>query len=237
MEISVIIPVYNEKENIEPMVKKINETLEKKFKYYEILYVNDGSTDGTEEELKRLKSLYKNLVVYNFEKNCGQTAALAAGFEKCKGEIVVTMDGDMQTDPDDIYVLLPYLKDYDAVNGKRASREDGFRREFASTIGNGFRNLITGDNIQDTGCPLKIFKKEVVKKFHLYNGMHRFLPTLAKIYGYRVTEVPVRHYDRQYGVSKYKTFGRALKGFKDVLAVRWIKSRVLTYKIKGENNE
>ncbi|MBN1469122.1 MAG: glycosyltransferase family 2 protein [Fusobacteriaceae bacterium] len=237
IEISVIIPIYNEKENIEPMIKKIDKTLRKKFQTYEIIYINDGSTDGSEEELDNLKNIYSNLVVYHFMKNCGQTAALAAGFEKCNGEIVVTMDGDMQTDPEDIYTLLPYLNSFDAVNGKRTTREDGFSRKLASKLGNGFRNWMTGDNIEDTGCPLKMFKKRVVKKFHLYNGMHRFLPTLARIYGFSVTEVPVRHYDRQFGTSKYKTFGRAFKGFKDVLAVRWIKSRVLDYKIKGEDNE
>ena len=234
-EISVIIPVYNEKENIEPMINKIEEALNKKFSSYEIIYVNDGSTDGSEELLNEIAKKNKSVVPYHFTSNNGQTAALYAGFKKCNGEIVVTMDGDMQTDPEDIHVLLPYLEKFDAVKGRRATREDGISRKIASKIGNGVRNWITNDNIQDTGCPLKIFKKEVVKSFELFNGMHRFLPTLAKIYGYSVTEVPVRHYDRQFGVSKYQTWGRAFKGLKDAFAVRWMKSRVIRYKIKGDN--
>lgn len=234
IEISVIIPVYNEKENIVPMIGQIETALKKQFSTYEIIYVNDGSTDGSEELLNEIAKENKSVKPYHFTANNGQTAALAAGFKKCNGELVVTMDGDMQTDPEDIYVLLPYIKDFDMVNGKRATREDGLSRKLASKFGNGIRNWITEDNIQDTGCPLKLFKKEVVKSFELFNGMHRFLPTLAKIYGYTATEVPVRHYDRQFGVSKYKTWGRAMRGFKDALAVRWIKSRVLQYKIKGD---
>lgn len=233
-EISVIIPVYNEKENIVPMIEKIEIALKKQFESYEIIYINDGSTDGSEELLNQLAEKNEKLKPYHFTANNGQTAALAAGFKKCKGEFVVTMDGDMQTDPEDIYVLLPYMKNYDMVNGKRATREDGISRKVASKLGNGIRNWITEDNIQDTGCPLKMFKKEVVKSFELFNGMHRFLPTLSRIYGYSVIEVPVRHYDRQFGVSKYQTWGRALRGFKDALAVKWIKSRVLKYKIKEE---
>lgn len=232
IEISVIIPVYNEKENIVPMINKIEDALKRKFSSYEIIYVNDGSTDGSEEILNEMAVLNPNVVPYHFTKNNGQTAALAAGFEKCRGEIVVTMDGDMQTDPEDIYVLLPHLANYDMVNGRRATREDGFKRKLASSLGNGIRNFITDENIQDTGCPLKLFKKEVVKSFQLFNGMHRFLPTLSRMYGYSVVEVPVRHYDRQYGVSKYKTWGRALTGLKDAIAVRWMKSRALRYKIK-----
>ncbi|TDT67888.1 glycosyltransferase involved in cell wall biosynthesis [Hypnocyclicus thermotrophus] len=234
MEISVIIPVYNEKDNIKPMIEKVENALKKQFKNYEIIYVNDGSTDGSEEILNSIAKTNKNVKVFHFTENNGQTAALAAGFEKCNGDLVVTMDGDMQTDPEDIYVLLPYIKEYDVVNGKRATREDGFSRKLASQLGNGIRNFITNDNITDTGCPLKLFKKEVVKKFQLFNGMHRFLPTLAKIYGHSVIEVPVRHYDRQFGTSKYKTWGRALRGLKDALAVRWMKSRVLMYKIKED---
>ena len=235
IEISVIIPVYNEKENIVPMIGQIENALKKQFTSYEIIYVNDGSTDGSEELLNQIAKNNKSVVPYHFTSNNGQTAALAAGFKKCRGDLVVTMDGDMQTDPEDIYVLLPHIKNFDMVNGKRATREDGISRKIASKIGNGIRNWITDDNIQDTGCPLKLFKKEVVKSFELFNGMHRFLPTLSKIYGYTATEVPVRHYDRQFGVSKYQTWGRALRGFKDALAVRWIKSRVLKYKIKGDN--
>jgi hypothetical protein len=141
------------------------------------------------------------------------------------------MDGDLQSDSLDIYLMIPYLKEYDMVNGMRKTREDGIIRKISSLVGNGFRNFLTGDNITDTGCPLKVFKKEVVKSFYLYKGMHRFLPTLAKINGFKVTEVPVSHYDRIFGKSKYGVFNRLFTGFEDVLAVRWMKKRRVDYEI------
>lgn len=234
MELSVVIPVYNELENIVPMINKIEEAFSKGFTDYEIIYVNDGSTDGSYELLEKIKKENPHVVPYHFVKNCGQSAGLAAGFQRAKGDLVLMMDGDMQTDPEDIYELLKYIPEYDMVNGKRASREDGFGRNLASKIGNGFRNWVTGDNIEDTGCPIKLFKNEVVKQYKFFNGMHRFLPTLAKYAGYKVKEVPVRHYDREFGVSKYKVFGRAKKAFFDVFAVRWMRSRMLKYTVIGE---
>ncbi|MBC2850157.1 glycosyltransferase family 2 protein [Cetobacterium sp. 8H] len=236
MEISAVIPVYNEKENIYPMAEAVEVALKKGFKNYEIIFVNDGSKDGSYEILEELKNNNLNVRVYHFTKNNGQSAAIEAGFKKSKGNLVLMMDGDLQTDPEDVYELLKYIPEYDMVNGKRATREDGFKRKLASKIGNGFRNFVTGDNIQDTGCPLKLFKKEVVKSYKMFNGMHRFLPTLARYMGYKVKEVPVRHYDRLHGQSKYKVFGRGLKAFKDVFAVRWMKNRILNWKIEGESN-
>lgn len=237
MEISVVIPVYNEKENIYPMAEAVEKALKKEFENYEIIYINDGSNDGSKEELNKLASENKNIKAFHFTKNNGQSAAIDAGFQKSTGELVLMMDGDMQTDPEDVYELLKYIPEFDMVNGKRATREDGLKRKLASKIGNGFRNFVTGDNIQDTGCPLKLFKKEVVKSYRLFNGMHRFLPTLAKYMDYKVIEVPVRHYDRLHGESKYRVFGRGFKAFKDVFAVRWMKKRMLNWKIEGEIND
>ena len=171
-----------------------------------------------------------------FKKNCGQSAALSAGFKYCSGDIVVSMDGDLQTNPKDISLLIPYLKEYDMVNGMRATRQDGFYRKLASLVGNSFRNFITKDNIHDTGCPLKVFKREVVKSFYLYKRMHRFLPTLAKINGFSVIEIAVPHYDRIYGKSKYTTFNRLFVGFEDVFAVRWMKKRRIDYEIADKKN-
>lgn len=233
MEISAVIPVYNEKDNIIPMTKRVETAFKKSFKEYEIIFINDGSNDGSYEVLNELSEINKNVKVYHFTKNNGQSAAIDAGFQKSQGELVLMMDGDLQTDPEDVYRLLEYIPEYDVVNGKRETREDGFKRKLASKIGNGFRNFVTGDDIQDTGCPLKLFKREVVKSYKLFNGMHRFLPTLAKYMGYKVTEVPVRHYDRLYGESKYRVFGRGFKAFKDVFAVRWMKGRILNWEIEG----
>ncbi|MGL5054465.1 MAG: glycosyltransferase family 2 protein [Fusobacteriaceae bacterium] len=232
MEISAVIPIYNEKENILAMLERVESAFKKEFKDYEIIFVNDGSNDGSYEILNKIKLENKNIRVYHFVQNKGQSAALDAGFQKAEGDLILMMDGDLQTDPEDVYKLLKFIPEYDFVNGKRATREDGFKRKLASTIGNGFRNFVTGDNIQDTGCPLKLFKKEIVKSYKMFDGMHRFLPTLAKYNGFKVIEVPVRHYDRLYGESKYKVFGRGFKAFKDVFAVRWMKNRILNWKIE-----
>lgn len=234
--ISVIAPVYNEKDNVTRFIEKVEESLKKEFSSYEIILIDDGSTDGSREILDKEAAKNGHVKVYHFTKNNGQTAALAAGFKIATGNLVVTMDSDLQTTPEDIYTLLPYLENYDMVNGKRETREDGFKRKLSSLVGNGVRNFITKDNIQDTGCPLKLFKKEVVDSFYLYEGMHRFLPTLAKINGFKVIEVPVRHYDREFGTSKYGVWNRLFKGLKDAFAVRWMKQRKLKYVIEVNND-
>lgn len=227
--ISVIAPVYNEKDNIVKFINKVEKALKKEFYSYEIILVNDGSTDGSTKILNEAAVSNAHVKVLNFSKNNGQTAALDAGFKKATGDLIVTMDSDLQTDPDDIYILLKYIDRYDMVNGCRKTREDGLKRKISSTVANKIRNFITRDDIKDTGCPLKLFKKKVIESFYLYEGMHRFLPTLAKINGFKVIEVPVRHYDREFGTSKYGVFNRLFKSLKDAFAVRWMKKRHLHY--------
>ncbi|NME35645.1 MULTISPECIES: glycosyltransferase family 2 protein [Fusobacterium] len=234
--ISVVAPVYNEKDNISRFIEKVENSLKKGFDSYEIILVNDGSTDGSKEILNEEAKKNGHVKVYHFTKNNGQTAALDFAFKKASGDLVLMMDSDLQTDPKDVYTLLPYIKEYDMVNGKRETREDGLKRKISSIVGNSVRNYITGDDIKDTGCPLKLFKKEVVKSFYLYEGMHRFLPTLAKINGFKVVEIPVKHYDREFGYSKYGVFNRLFKGLKDAFAVRWMKKRRLRYQVEmGED--
>lgn len=236
-KISVIAPVYNEEDNIIRFIDRVEKAVIKEFNEYEIVLVNDGSSDKSREIMDEQARVNSSVKVYHFTKNNGQTAALAAGFELCSGDIVVTMDSDLQTDPEDINKLLPYLEEYDMVNGRRATREDGIAKKLQSKIGNGVRNYVTGDNIQDTGCPLKVMKVEVAKSYKLFEGMHRFLPTLARLGGYKVTEVPVRHYDREFGISKYNAFNRMFKGLKDAFAVRWMQKRMLRYEVEGLNRE
>ena len=138
---------------------------------------------------------------------------------------------------EDILKLIPYSKDYDVVCGIRATREDGWVKKLSSKIGNGVRNRLTHENISDTGCPLKLFKNEVVKSFYLFEGMHRFLPTLAKMNGFTVIEVPVAHFPRQFGISKYGIGNRMWKGLKDALAVRWMQQRKISYQFKDDNQK
>lgn len=233
MDISFVVPLYNEEENIDLLIGKLEKAVLNKYNSYEFILVDDGSNDSSKTILDKRAKEKPYIKPIFLKKNYGQSAALMAGFKASLGEIVVSMDGDLQTNPEDISLLVPFLKEYDMVNGMRATREDGLIRKISSKVGNSFRNFVTGDNIQDTGCPLKVYKREVVKSYNtLFKGMHRFLPTLAKINGYSVIEIPVPHYNRVYGKSKYTVFNRMFVGFLDVLAVRWIKERNVNYEIK-----
>jgi len=234
-ELSLVIPVYNEKDNLALLTEKIFAVLKGKVDSFEIIYIDDGSTDGSSEILNELASRFEVIKVYHFTQNNGQTAAFSAGFAKAVGKLVIAMDADLQVDPADILKLIPYSKDYDVVCGIRAKREDSWVKKISSKIGNGVRNWLTHESISDTGCPLKLFKNEVVKSFYLFEGMHRFLPTLAKMNGFTVIEVPVAHYPRQHGYSKYGIGNRMWKGLKDALAVRWMQQRKISYMFKSEN--
>ncbi|EGO64114.1 glycosyltransferase family 2 protein [Acetonema longum] len=234
VELSIVAPVYNEYDNLAPLTIKIKDALNGKIDSYEIIYIDDGSTDGGSELLDKIAAEHREVKVYHFTENNGQTAAFAAAFKKAEGRLIATMDADLQVDPADIFKLLPNIGDYDLVCGIRADRQDSIVKMISSLIGNGVRNWLTHEEIKDTGCPLKLFKNEVAKSMCLFEGMHRFFPTLAKMNGFRVTQVAVSHYPRQYGKSKYGISNRMWKGLKDTLAVRWMQRRHLNYKIKGE---
>ncbi|MGM0603544.1 MAG: glycosyltransferase family 2 protein [Bacillota bacterium] len=233
-DFSVVVPVFNELDNLEPLADRIIEVfLDTEFDY-QILFIDDGSTDGSSERIDELSRKIDNLHPVHFIKNNGQSAAYLAGFSKAEGEYIVTLDADLQVDPEDIFKLIPYLDKYDLVVGMRSNRNDGLKKKISSLIGNGVRNLITGENITDTGCPLKIFKNKVSRCFYPFKGMHRFYPTLAKINGYNVKEVPISHYPRKYGNSKYGIRNRLWRGLLDTFAVKWMKKRIIKYKIREE---
>ncbi|MBO8127502.1 MAG: glycosyltransferase family 2 protein [Firmicutes bacterium] len=232
MELSVILPIYNEAENIPYLLSELKGVLDEITPDYEILCINDGSTDKSAVLIEEAKEHDPRIILVNFAYNAGQSAAFSAGFKLAKGKYVITMDADLQNDPADIPKLLEKIKEYDVVIGWRTQRNDSWVKKISSKIGNGVRNWLTGDDIHDTGCSLKVFRNEVVKKIPMFSGMHRFLPTLAKIEGYSVCQVPVNHRPRKYGVSKYGIFNRAWSGLKDVLAVRWMKARHINYEIK-----
>jgi dolichol-phosphate mannosyltransferase len=223
VSLSLVIPLYNEEENVLPLVEQLNAALAGWSGSVEILLVDDGSTDATLDLLRTAQEADPRVRIIHFRRNLGQTAAMAAGFFLARGSAVVTLDGDLQNDPTEIPRLVEMLKDWDAACGIRTRREDGPWKRLSSRIGNGFRNWLTGDNIVDTGCTLKAYRRECLRGLELYHGMHRFLPTLLKMRGYRVTQVPVRHRPRLHGSTKYGTWGRLAKGLGDVLAVRWMK--------------
>jgi dolichol-phosphate mannosyltransferase len=222
ISLSVTIPVYNEAENIPPLTERLKTALSDWGKPVEIVFIDDGSTDRTLDLLREAQARDPRIRIGHFRRNLGQTAAIAAGFRLARGEAVVTLDGDLQNDPAEIPRLVAMLKDWDAVCGVRVERQDGIVKRLSSRIANGFRNWATDDNIIDTGCTLKAFRRSCLDHLELYNGMHRFLPTLLKMRGYRVTQVPVSHHPRLLGKTKYGILGRLFKTLPDVWAVRWM---------------
>ena len=227
--VSVVVPVYNEEENVAPLLQQLQAALKDWPGEVEFLLVDDGSTDTTLELLKRAQTSDPRIRIAHFRQNLGQTAAMEAGFHLAKGSAVVTLDGDLQNDPAEIPRLARMLSDSDVVCGIRTQRQDTWWKRRSSRIANGFRNWMTGDDIVDTGCTLKAYRRECVHHLELYNGMHRFLPTLLKMRGYRVTQVPVSHHQRRAGKTKYDTWRRLKKGLADVWAVRWMKKNWIAY--------
>uniref|UniRef100_A0A7C4EP38 Glycosyltransferase n=1 Tax=Thermodesulfovibrio aggregans TaxID=86166 RepID=A0A7C4EP38_9BACT len=224
MDISVVIPLYNEEENIMELHRKIKETLDSLKLQYEVIYVDDGSMDNTLRYLEEIQKSDPHVVVLSFRRNFGQTAAFAAGFDFARGEIVVTMDGDLQNDPADIPKLIDAIKDADLVSGWRKKRKDPFfSRRLPSMIANWLIGKVTGVRIHDYGCSLKAYRREVVKNLRLYGEMHRFIPALASWYGVKIKEVEVVHHQRYRGKSKYG-IGRTIKVLLDLVTVKFLHS-------------
>jgi dolichol-phosphate mannosyltransferase len=232
IEISLVIPVYNEEENLPVLIPQIAKVLNPLGKTYEMIFVDDGSTDRSRRLLKEMVSHYPQMRIIGFKKNCGETAAGAAGLKEARGEVVVTMDADLQNDPRDIPKMLEYLKGYDMVTGWRQKREDSWVKRITSKIANRIRNGFSGETIRDSGCTFRAYRRECLQNLKLYKGMHRFMPTLVKIEGFRVIEIPIAHHPRKFGVSKYTTWNRMWRAFIDLLAVKWMKSRHIHYEIE-----
>jgi dolichol-phosphate mannosyltransferase len=229
ISLSLIIPVFNEAENIRPLAARLKESLAGFSEALEIIFVDDGSTDATLAELRREQQADPRIRILHFRANLGQTAAMEAGFHHARGQAVVTLDGDLQNDPADIPALVERLKEWDVVCGVRLRRQDSWLKRISSRIANGVRNWATGDDIVDTGCTLKAYRGDLVRRLELYKGMHRFLPTLLKLRGGRVLQVPVSHHPRRAGKTKYGTWGRLVKGLQDLYAVRWMKKNWIDY--------
>lgn len=220
IDISVTVPVYNECLNVEMLYRSVRSVLERTGRSYEIIFVDDGSTDGTREILRTLAASDPFFKVVLFRGNFGQSAAMAAGFKASSGDIVVAMDGDLQNDPEDIPALLKKIaQGYDVVAGWRKNRKDKLIiRKVPSRIANRLICSLTGVKLHDTGCSLKAFRKEVIKNIRLYGELHRFIPVLARIEGARISEIVVNHRARIYGESKY-TITRTFRVIMDLMSL------------------
>lgn len=222
--VSIIVPVYNEEESVPILYKAIKDVMDDTGLQYEIIFIDDGSADNTFSLLSSIQKIDNNVVVISFRRNFGQTAAMAAGFDYARGEIIVTMDADLQNDPKDIPRLLEKAKEYDVVSGWRKNRKDPFfSRRLPSMIANYLISKVTGVYLHDYGCTLKAYRKEVVKNIRLYGEMHRFIPAIANWIGATFTEEVVGHHHRRFGKSKYG-ISRTLRVLLDLLTVKFLQS-------------
>jgi glycosyltransferase involved in cell wall biosynthesis len=230
-EISIVIPAYNEEESLVPLTSAISEVLAACGVSYELLFVDDGSQDNTIQVLRALAAKQSEVRIIRFRHNAGQSAALDAGFKQVRGRLIVTLDADLQNDPRDIPRLLEMLSDYDVVCGIRQGRQDTWLRRISSKFANRLRRRVLHDDIVDVGCSLRAYRRPCLASIKLYTGMHRFLPVLLQIEGFRIGQVPVRHHPRQHGRSKYNVRNRAWQALMDLLAVRWMQRRRLQYEV------
>jgi glycosyltransferase involved in cell wall biosynthesis len=230
-DLSLIAPVYNEEGNLRRLHERVSEIFGATTDW-ELLLVDDGSKDGSVELIGKLCQEDPRVVGVFFAHNCGQTAATAAGIHLARGRLIATLDADMQNDPVDLPAMIAKLPGHDAVVGYRLKRNDNFVRRASSRIANRIRNWISKDDIRDTGCSLKVFRAPAIQAMPLFEGMHRFLPTLLRYHGFKVLEHPVSHHPRTAGVSKYGVMNRAWRAFKDLLAVRWMRGRLIRLPIR-----
>lgn len=223
--LSIVAPVKDELENLVPLVEAVRRAFADA-ESWELVLVDDGSTDGSTARILELAYDDPRIVPVVFEHNCGQTSALRAGFLQARAPIVAMLDADLQNDPADLLPLIERISEgCDAVVGYRVDRQDTFVRRQSSRLANAIRNRLSGDTIRDTGCPLKVFRAEALADIPYFEGMHRFFPTLLRIAGRTVVELPVSHHPRTRGQSKYGIRNRALRAFVDLLAVRWMRKR------------
>ncbi|MBI3726582.1 glycosyltransferase family 2 protein [bacterium] len=224
--VSIVVPAYNEAENLRPLRDAIKAAIDGKLDY-EVILVDDGSKDRTREVARAIASEDARFRLVALARNSGETAAGWAGMREAKGDVVCVMDADLQNDPRDLPRMVSLVGEFDVVCGWRKKRKEGdnWLRRISSRIANGVRNALSNESIHDSGCTYRVFRRECVEGLQLFTGMHRFLPTLFKAQGFRVTEVEVANHPRQHGVSKYGVWNRVFRAFYDLLAVRWMLKR------------
>ena len=235
LDLSIVIPVYNERDNLLPLEEKLGQVLSKLQLSYEVIMVDDGSVDGSSHIINLIKKNNPRIKLIRFGSNHGQSAAFAAGFKAARGKIFVTLDADLQNNPADIPLLLKKMDEFDVVCGWRFKRNDPWIKRVSSKIGNAVRNSLSQEEIADTGCSLKAFRCECFNNVKIFKGMHRFFPTLMKMEGFRVTQVKVSHHPRLHGESKYNIRNRLFSSLHDLMAIRWMKKRQINYDIIEED--
>lgn len=234
-QFTIIIPVFNEEDNISALEEKLALFLSGARCNTCVLFVDDGSTDGSLGRIKEICQRHTAFFWLALSRNGGLSAALKAGIDATCSPYVGYMDADLQTTPDDFNLLLSYIGDYELVTGIRANRSDTPFKKLQSKIANGFRRMMTHDGVQDTGCPLKVLHTDCARRIPFFTGMHRFLPALVLLQNGRIKQVPVRHFPRTAGKSKYHLWNRLVAPFVDCFAYRWMKKRYINYSISTDN--
>lgn len=230
-EFTIVVPVYNEEDNLKRVEKELSNYLKIASKKTKILFVNDGSKDKSQSLIEEICKGNPDFTYLQFEKNCGLSAAIAAGFKNTDTHLVGYIDSDLQTSPEDFNLLLKEIENFDLVTGVRANRKDSFVKNMSSTIANGIRRAFTHDGMDDTGCPLKVIKTEYAKNIPMFKGLHRFLPAMILLQNGKITQIPVQHFPRIAGEAKFGLWNRLLGPLMDCFAYLWMKKKYINYKI------
>ncbi len=234
-ELTIVVPVYNEEDNMERLEKELSEFLPKASVRSCVLFVNDGSKDSSLEKIRDICGRHHDFYYISSSANHGLSTAIKAAIDTVESRLIGYIDADLQTNPEDFNLLLQHTADHQLVAGIRAKRKDSWFKNLQSKIANGFRRSMTGDTATDTGCPLKVMWTDYAKQLPFFDGMHRFLPALMILVDGKFYEMPVRHYPRIAGVSKYHLYNRLVSPFMDCFAYRWMKKRFIRYDIDNNN--
>jgi glycosyltransferase involved in cell wall biosynthesis len=229
---TIIIPVYNEIDNLDRIKKTFLEYFSQSKTNSKVLFVDDGSADGSFEKILQICSDNDNFEYIKFKKNCGLSSAIKAGIDSCSTELIGYIDADLQTSPFDFEILLDHISKFDAVIGFRGQRKDTLNKKLQSLIANSIRRSLINDGIIDTGCPLKVIRTAVAKNIPFFKGMHRFIPALIQLQNGKIKQINVQHFERQAGQSKFNLLNRSLGPLKDAFAYRWMRSRYINYEIE-----
>ena len=230
-QFTIVVPIYNEEENLERLEQQLSTYLTIAAKPTCILLANDGSSDNSLSMIEKICERNEAFFFLAFEKNCGLSAAIKAGFDYADTPLIGYIDSDLQTDPEDFNLLMQDIEEYDLVTGWRADRKDSFVKNMSSLIANGIRKSFTHDGMNDTGCPLKIIKADYAKRIPMFKGLHRFLPAMIMLQNGTVKQVPVRHYPRIAGKAKFHLWNRLLGPLVDCFAYLWMKKKYINYNV------
>ena len=234
MSLTIIVPVFNEEKNIERVASALLKYMERSKREIRVLFVNDGSTDGGQELIGKICAANRGFSYLEFDRNRGLTAAIKAGFDHVDTPLTGYIDADLQTDPEDFDLLLEHSGEYELVTGIRTGRKDSFIKKMSSLLANKIRRAFTRDGVDDTGCPLKVIHTDVARKIPMFKGLHRFLPAMVLLMDGRTKQVPVRHYPRVAGSSKFGLLNRIWGPLIDCFAYLWMKRRYINYQIKNK---